>query len=114
MIVSPRLGALFPKSGTVRGWLRGGISYASFGSDLVGIDAAGQRVNGEVSASLFDLTLEPMLVIMASEQVGITLGPSFDIGLAGSATLEVGGDSEGLGDFTASSYGASAGIFAVF
>jgi hypothetical protein len=116
LLVSPRLGALFPKSSAVRAWLRGGVSFASLSSDITGISSSGGVVDlGQTTVTLFDLTLEPMALFMASKQVAITLGASVDIGLAGSATLDgTGSESRGAGDFTASSYGASAGIVAIF
>jgi hypothetical protein len=118
-IVTPRLGALFPRSGVVRGWLRGGISYVSASSDVVGASIEGQKVEvGEAQLTVVDLTLEPLLVLMPSDQVGITFGPTLDIGLGGGgefvANPAFGFQSRSVPDYRASSYGASAGLLIVF
>lgn len=118
-LLSPRLGAFWPKTGVVRVWLRGGLSYVSAESDVAATTFEGQRVViGEAELSYLDLTLEPLLVLMPSEQVGITLGPIFDFGLAGSGGVEYnqasGMSPVDVANAHASSYGAAAGLLVLF
>ena len=118
-LLSPRLGAFWPKAGPIRVWLRGGLSYVTAASDVVASTIEGERsVIGEVQLSYLDLTLEPLLTLMPTEHVGITFGPSLDFPLTGSGSLEYsqifGQGREDIEDVHASSYGVAAGLVVVF
>jgi hypothetical protein len=113
-ILAPRVGVVIEASPTVGVWLRGGISRISLSteSNNVDIDTGEPLTTTSTSTvTLVDLTLDPQLVIAPLPHVGITLGALLDIGVGG--TAETSGSTT-TSDVTASSYGVSGGLVAIF
>ena len=99
-VIVPRLGYMLAPSRYVGVWLRAGVGYASLNVDN---DGSG------LSQHFVGLVLDPMLVVTPLPHVGVTLGPSLNIGLDGKVKaggLEV--------DSTTSSYGLTAGLALLF
>jgi hypothetical protein len=112
-IFAPRVGVVIAASPTVGIWLRGGISRISASTDSQSVDNSGQPLGGTVTTTLtlVDVTLDPQLIITPVPHVGITLGALLDIGASG--TLEQTGSTSSM-DVTASSYGITGGLVAIF
>jgi len=111
-VLAPRLGVLFESSRLVSVWLRGGITRVSLSAD----STTTTTINGVPSTSTststvtaLAVTLDPQVVFTPVPHVGISVGPILDIGVSGSA--EEGSTTH---DFKASSYGATAGLVAMF
>jgi hypothetical protein len=116
-------------------WLRGGVTYFQTSLESTTVDrpiSTGDttfttKVSSETSGTA--ATFDAQFVIVPIDHVGITIGPVFDIALAGStkttttqtATATSGGSTvtqtqTGVrdGDLKQSNYGAAAGIIAFF
>jgi hypothetical protein len=111
-VFAPRIGVMIPASPFVGVWLRGGVSRISMSYEIPRFDAtSGAQISTTTSTlTLVNLTLDPQLVINPVPHVGITLGALLDIGLSG--TRETSGASSQ--DVTASSYGITGGLVAIF
>ena len=112
-VFAPRIGVMIPASPFVGIWLRGGISRISTSYEVPQFDtSSGAQVATATSTlTLVDLTLDPQLVINPVPHVGITLGALIDIGLSGSLETSGTGPTQ---DVTASSYGVTGGLVAIF
>ena len=114
-IVAPRLGGLLTPLPNIGVWLRGGITHIGLTETGTLINASGSSQEVEVSASLWQLSLDPQLVVVPAPRVAITLAVIMDIGLPSSAENQVGGESLfNKTDRKNSSYGISAGLAAIF
>jgi hypothetical protein len=111
-ILAPRAGVVIAASKLLGVWLRGGFSRISQATDRKVVDAfSGAIVKTTSTATLVNLTLDPQLLINPVPHVGITLGALLDIGLGGSRELST---STSTSDLTASSYGVTTGLVAIF
>jgi hypothetical protein len=113
-IFAPRIGVMIPTSPFVGIWLRAGVSRIAVSSEAnLFSSVSGQQVTSTVTSTqtLVDLTLDPQLVINPVPHVGITLGALLDIGVSG--TFETSGTGP-TQDVTASSYGVTGGLVAIF
>ena len=101
-VVVPRLGYMLGPSRYLGIWLRAGIGYAR-----LKLNNGGESVTQRA----VDLVVDPMLVVTPLPHVGLTMGPSLNVGLGGdlrsnAPNLDV--------DATSSSYGLSAGLALLF
>jgi hypothetical protein len=113
-IFAPRIGVMIPASPFVGIWLRGGVSRIAVETEAhLFSSVSGQQVTSTVTSTqtLVDLTLDPQLVINPAPHVGITLGALLDIGVSGTQEFSGGGATH---DVTASSYGVTGGLVAIF
>jgi hypothetical protein len=113
-IFAPRIGVMIPASPFVGIWLRGGVSRIAVSSEAnLVTSVSGEQITSTVTSTLtlVDLTLDPQLVINPVPHVGITLGALLDIGISG--TQETSGAAASH-DVTASSYGITGGLVAIF
>jgi hypothetical protein len=134
-VVSPRLGVVVPLGPKVALWMRGGVTYFQTSLESTAVDppvSSGDptittKVSGETSGTA--ATFDAQLVIVPIDHVGITIGPVFDIALAGSTkttTTITATTGSGFsrttetqtavkdGDLMQSNYGAAAGLIAFF
>jgi hypothetical protein len=113
-LFAPRLGVFFSASPNLGIWLRGGITRLGLSSESEDFDDInGTTTKFTSTVTLVDLTLDPQLVFSPAPHVGITVGPTIDIGLSG--TVENSGSGGTVeNDMTASSYGVTAGLAALF
>jgi hypothetical protein len=113
-LLGPRIGWLRPLSGNVALWLRGGPTWAMRAATTP-TSEPGERLT--LSARHWAMSLEPQLVVMPLTHVGLSLGAAFDIGFDGeSETSYRGGrqpDTTRTHE-TVSTYGVTAGLFALF
>jgi hypothetical protein len=109
-LLSPRVGVLIPTSAQVGIWLRGGITRLNLSSE----PGAGSS-NPESSVTFWDLTLDPQLVISPVPHIGITIGAALDIGIAGTIDSPTNSSTTSVEpELSASSYGVTAGLAAIF
>jgi hypothetical protein len=112
-LLAPRLGMLFPASPKVGVWLRGGVTRVEATGEAISSDGFGNISSSEFSVTYVDVTLDPQLVFTPVPHIGITLGAALDIGVTGSTDpSSTNGGTEP--DMSASSYGVTAGIAAIF
>lgn len=112
-LLAPRVGVLFPASPKVGVWLRGGVTRVEGSGESTTTDGFGNVTTRETSVTYVDVTLDPQLVFTPVPHVGITLGAALDIGVTGSTDpAQNSGGTEP--DMSASSYGVTAGIAAIF
>lgn len=112
LLFAPRVGGLLRPLPNVAVWLRGGITRISIDETLQGVPSGGDVVDQEVSATLWHLSFDPQLVLLAAPRVAITIATIMDIGLPG--TVESGGSAIPQIQVTRSAYGMSAGLAAIF
>jgi hypothetical protein len=113
-VFAPRVGIFLEATPTVAVWLRGGITRLAVSSeidDVDGFDGSSSKISSTLS--FWDLTLDPQLVISPIPHIGITLGVTLDIGLSGELERTVGSTTK-TNDVTASSYGVTSGLVAMF
>jgi hypothetical protein len=109
-LLSPRVGVLIPTSAQVGIWLRGGITRLNLSSE----PGAGSS-NSESSVTFWDLSLDPQLVISPVPHIGITIGAALDIGIAGTIDSPTSSSTTSVEpELSASSYGVTAGLAAIF
>jgi hypothetical protein len=116
LVFSPRLGVFLEGTPKVGVWLRGGITRlvaSSERDEVVQNGSLAGTIKTETTLSLWDVTLDPQLVLSPVPHVGITIGASLDIGVSGSIK-ETTGSASAENDVTASSYGVTAGLIAMF
>jgi hypothetical protein len=117
-LIAPRVGYLYMFSPMFGIWPRGGITYTSGSSEDENGD--GPDDDDELEANAFDLTLEGMFVIAPVPHAGFTLGPTFDIPLAGSGEVTLGNGGPGgpqsgdLDKVRITSIGIQAGVLVWF
>jgi hypothetical protein len=97
LLFAPRVGYLFGGTGVLSFWARLGPVFWRTAS------------SGDVSRWGFAISVEPTLVISPYPHVGIYLGGTLDLGLAGQVTI--GGQSENA---TMTNYGINSGLVAWF
>lgn len=113
-LLAARVGVVLPASPAVGVWLRGGVTRISRSTDIreINLSTGESRTTEDSSTTtLVDLTLDPQLVISPMPHVGITVGAALDIGFAGTQERS---NSTLTHDVTASSYGVTAGLVAIF
>jgi hypothetical protein len=124
--LEPRLGVSIPVGEHNALWLRGGITY--FHStwekteSVTDINGTGSTtttsVNTQITVNATALSFDPVLVLMPVPHVGITLGPTIDIGLDGSSEVSITPNPLKLTsrpiDVKMSAYGAAGGILVFF
>lgn len=105
----------FAASSRVGFWLRGGFTYLGATSEATvpGGNGSSLTYTAKVSVSAWALTLDPQLVLVAAPRVAITLGPLFDIPIAGREKLEANGQTAEA-EHRNSGYGITAGASAIF
>lgn len=113
LIAAPRVGVLLIPTARIAIWLRGGLtathSTSSFEQPYV---SGGLGLDGDSSSTLWDVTLDPQLLLVAAPHVAFSVGVVADIGAAGSVTLGgLNGESYGKRE---SAYGMSIGLSAIF
>ena len=113
-IFAPRLGVMLTPLHNVGIWLRGGITRIGT-SETVTISAPTGSVRQQWDASLWQLSLDPQVVLVAAPRVAITLALILDVGLPGTIeTRPEGGSAVFDTDLRSSGYGASAVLAAIF
>ncbi len=101
--IAPRVGYVIPLTDGVDLWARGGITYWSSTTEGVGDNAPDLKTSG------LGLGLEGLFVISPIEGFGISIGPTIDFGLTGTAEM---GDADS--DLTATNFGLNAGLVGWF
>ena len=113
-LAGARLGWMMPLAGNVALWLRGGPTWATrSSSDLT--SEPGELLT--VSSQYWALAVEPQLVVMPLRHLGLSIGAAADIGFDGEHKLAYAGGSQPYLDRmneTVSTYGFTAGLFALF
>jgi hypothetical protein len=99
----PRFGYLIAPSRYVGVWLRAGVGYAA-------VSAKDTDDAFDVTQTSVDIMVDPMLVITPLAHVGFLIGPQLNIGVGGSTSGSVGGESAPDNSMRRSAYGVSAGI----
>jgi hypothetical protein len=124
-VFAPRLGVMLKATPKVGVWLRGGVSRISISTESRAIDPqTGEQLatTNTSTTTLVNVTLDPQLVISPVPHVGLTVGALFDIGISGtteeSNSAVTSGTTSGTTsvshDITASSYGITGGLVAIF
>ncbi len=108
---APRVGYCFMFNDTVGIWPRGGFTYAS-GKDET--DNPGNAPDTSADFSVFDLTLEGMLVITPVPHAGFMVGPTVELPLSGSGEIDQGNTSQDIDDVKITTIALQAGVFAWF
>jgi hypothetical protein len=101
-LLAPRIGYATNLGGRAFFWPRGGMTYAHASSSA----GSGALTS---TGSVFALTLEAPLAIVATPHVAFLVGPTFDLGLSGSTTT--GGAKV---DSKTTDFGVQAGLLAYF
>jgi hypothetical protein len=115
LLFAPRLGMFIGATPKLGIWLRGGITRLAMSAERERDTIDGATIQTTQTLTLVDLTLDPQLVFSPLPHVGITVGPTLDIGLSGS--VENSGPNVGSStetELTTSSYGVTAGLIALF
>jgi len=111
-VLAARAGVVLPASKLVGIWLRGGFSRISRSTDFKIADpGVGITTTIVTTSTLVNVTLDPQLIINPFPHVGITFGALLDIPLGGSVEST---SFAATHDLTASSYGATSGLLAIF
>jgi hypothetical protein len=115
-LFAPRIGMFIAASPKLGIWLRGGITRLALSSESESSSFDGGTIKSTYTLTLVDATLDPQLVFTPVPRVGITVGPTLDIGLSGSVERTGNGSVSSSTDteFNASSYGVTAGLVALF
>jgi hypothetical protein len=117
-LLAPRLGVMLQASPKIGVWLRGGVTRVSMSTEEEETDPdTGQTFVDTNTITMVDITLDPQLVFAPVPHVGILLGAAVDMGVSGTIerTNSIGGTSVKEEDgFTATSYGVTAGLAAIF
>lgn len=115
IVFAPRLGVFLQGTPKVGVWLRGGLTHVVSTLSDEETDGNGFTQRTEQTTKLWDLSFDPALVLSPVPHVGITIGASLDIGLSGTIKETSGTSTTGdETDITASSYGVTAGLVAMF
>jgi hypothetical protein len=122
ILFSPRLGAVAMLGERAAFWLRGGITYFHSTTETKStIVTTGGRSTTSTTTVTTDgtaLTLDPVVVLLPADHVGLTLGPVLDIGLGGSSETTQSPAVTTAGspalDVKTSNYGAAAGLLVFF
>jgi hypothetical protein len=110
IVLGPRVGYFRPVSKRVAVWLRGGLTWAGRTSTAPSDDY-------EYLERRWAFTLEPQLVFMPLRHVGLSFGGAFDLGFDGKTEVSyqsASGFQRSRDVETASTYGVSAGLLALF
>ncbi|MFO0571090.1 MAG: hypothetical protein U0263_35985 [Polyangiaceae bacterium] len=110
-LIAPRVGYAFMFTDNIGLWPRGGLSYASGKRE---VNPAGNGPNTGFEASVFDLTLEAMLVITPFQYAGFAVGPTLDLPLAGSGEQDNGNTTQDLDKVRVTTLALNAGVFVWF
>jgi hypothetical protein len=115
-LFAPRLGVFIGATPKLGIWLRGGVTRLGLSSERNRDNGDGTMTRTTSTATFVDVTLDPQLVISPVPHVGITVGPTLDIGVSGSSETSGNTSTSGSVDteLTASSYGVTAGLVALF
>jgi hypothetical protein len=113
-VFAPRLGLMLRPLENVGVWLRGGITRIGT-SETVTFSSAAGSTRQHWDATLWQLSLDPQLVLVAAPRVAITVSALLDLGLSGTVESRREGDSAVFDtDLKSSAYGVSAGLAAIF
>ena len=113
--IFPRAGYAMMFNETLGIWPRGGISYFTQSTKTDVTDPlSGEKDTYKYSRSELALTLEAHLVITPVDHVGITLGPTLDIGLTGGDKNEFPNAPNTESDLSSMIFGIQAGLAAWF
>jgi hypothetical protein len=107
-LLAPRVGYAYMFSSVIGIWPRGGFSYwhASFSPN---------QGRADMTANAFAFNIDCPLLIFPSSVFAITLGPLLDLSFAGTERIRAGnGVVDEKHDFSATSFGLSAGVAAFF
>lgn len=115
-LFAPRLGVFIGATPNLGIWLRGGVTRLGLSSERDRDNGDGTMTRTTYTATFVDVTLDPQLVISPVPHVGITVGPTLDIGVSGSSetTGNTATSSSIDTELNASSYGVTAGLVALF
>ena len=105
LVLVPRIGFLLAPSRYVGVWLRAGVGYASLDLD--------SNASGSATFYGVDFVLDPMLVFTPIPHVALLLGPSINVGVAGSQDVPNAPAGASISNRW-SSYGVSGGIALLF
>ncbi len=109
--VSPRIGYALMFTDMVGLWPRGGITYYNQSTDIeITNSLTNETSTVESSRSETALTLEAHLVIAPIDHVGITVGPTLDIGLSGSGEMDNLDGTTNKSDLSSTVFGIQAGL----
>jgi hypothetical protein len=114
LLFAPRIGMFIAATPKVGVWLRGGITRLAMSVERERETSSGTTIQTTLTTTLVDLTLDPQLVFSPLPHVGITVGPTLDIALSGSAETAGPVSSSAETELSASSYGVTAGLVALF
>jgi hypothetical protein len=112
-VFAPRLGALLTASNSVGVWLRGGFTRTSIAASGTVVTSSG-TADVDETATLWNLALEPQLVLVPVPRIGFTLGIVADIALDGLVETRVSGAPNVETAIAHSAYGVSGGLAAIF
>lgn len=113
-IFAPRLGLMLTPLENVGVWLRGGITRVGT-SETVTFSSPSGSTRQQWDATLWQLSLDPQLVLVAAPRVAITVSALLDLGLSGTIESRLESDSAVFDtDLKSSAYGISAGLAAIF
>ena len=113
-LIGPRVGYAYMFSDNVGIWPRAGVSYVTIWSEDEAPDPmTGDTTTVEDSQSETAINLDVMLVLSPAEHVGLTVGPTVDIGLGGTSKTEIGSSSSEV-DVSTFGFGVQAGLIAWF
>jgi hypothetical protein len=120
IIFSPRAGYIFDFTPLLAVWARGGFTYYWFKSQGTTTNGMASTTS-KTSADGLAITLDPQLVITPVPHFGITVGPMFDLPLAGSSKSETTGmvgpvatTITGEANTKITNWGISAGVLGYF
>lgn len=114
ILFAPRIGAFIPAAPQVAVWLRGGFTrvVSTVEREALVVDND-STITLTDTASMWDLALDPQLVLSPAPHVAITLGVTLEIGIQGEVESEASGNTTKT-DATQSSYGVTTGLIAMF
>jgi hypothetical protein len=114
LIFSPRLGVLLSASDSIGVWLRGGLTRTSIAASGTVQTTSGGSTDVEETTTLWNLALEPQLVLVPVPRVGFTLGIIADIALDGLTETRVSGAPNTEIAVMHSAFGVAGGLAAIF
>ena len=113
-LFAPRLGVLLEASSSVGIWLRGGFTHTAVTNATQVATSTGAATETD-TLKAWDLSLDPALVIVAAPHVAFTITGLLEIGVSGTLSAQVDGQSAGVeADYSNSNYGLTGGLVALF
>jgi hypothetical protein len=110
--IAPRVGYILGINDMISFWLRGGVHFYAAQANSVGGMAG--CTPPSTTAHVFGLDINPQLVISPAQHFGIMVGPTFDWGFLGGASVPAGCSQTTNFSYTSLHFGITSGLVTWF